>query len=197
MFHMFVSKKMFICPLEFGRPGQKVLLYVYGSSFLKNNNYKLNYIIWTLRIHILLKVAERNIPEPMSSRRRNFTVIKMRHLSPNCYLFETTLSKSYCPENKTAGWGSPVAAQWVKNLTSIHEDAGFIPGLAEWIGVPALSQAAVLVTDAARLGFGRCCGCGIGHCSSDSTPSLETSICRRCSPKKAKSKEKDNGLRPR
>ena len=36
----------------------------------------------------------------------------------------------YAPYNSTHAKGVPFVAQWVKNLTNIHEDVGSIPVLA-------------------------------------------------------------------
>ena len=70
-------------------------------------------------------------------------------------------------------------AQQVKNPTSIHEDVGSIPGIAQSVKNPVWPQAMVQVTDAAWIRC--CCGCGEGFsCSSDSNPSTEISMCHRC-----------------
>ena len=37
--------------------------------------------------------------------------------------------------------GVPIVSQWVKNLTSIHEDSDWIPGLAQWVKELALLRA--------------------------------------------------------
>ena len=46
-------------------------------------------------------------------------------------------------EAKSKSSGVPVVAQWVKNLITIHEDAGSIPGLARWVKDLALPQVTV------------------------------------------------------
>ena len=47
-----------------------------------------------------------------------------------------------CPLKHTDE-GVPIVAQWVKSLNSIHEDAGLIPGLTQWVKDLMLPQAVV------------------------------------------------------
>ena len=52
-------------------------------------------------------------------------------------------------------------AQWVKNQTSIREDAGSTLGLLRHVKDPVLLQIAVEVTDTSQIW--PCCGCGVSH----------------------------------
>ena len=81
-------------------------------------------------------------------------------------------------------------AHQVKNPTSILEDVGLILGLMQWVKyLPVASSCSVgggCGSDLALLWL----WCRLSTAAPDLTPSLEISICRRCSPKKTKKKKK-------
>jgi len=67
----------------------------------------------------------------------------LKQLRFECYLL---LQHNLAPSNrlkKNIFWRVPVVAQCVTNPTSIHEDAGSIPDLAQWVKNLALWGAVV------------------------------------------------------
>ena len=84
-------------------------------------------------------------------------------------------------------------AQQVLKPTSIHEDEHLIPGLVQW--VKDLAWPELWCRLQRQIGY--CIAVAVGQaggCSSNSTPSLGTSTCRGCGPKKTEKKKKKKPL---
>ena len=69
-------------------------------------------------------------------------IAKDRMLQNVSRKFQSVRSTLLVQSQKSKVTRVPIVSQQVKNLTSIHEDSGLIPGLAHWVKDLALLQAA-------------------------------------------------------
>ena len=84
---------------------------------------------------------------------KDYTVFYF-HTKQKFYLCYPSIHPPFKKEEnlKNVARGILFVAQWVKNLTSIHEDADLIPGLAQWVKnlvLPPVDQC--------------CCDCDLGQ----------------------------------
>ena len=63
-----------------------------------------------------------------------------------------------CYLTQNEGGGIPIVAQQVKNMTSVHEDVGSIPGLTQWVKDPCYHK----LQCRSQMWPGSSIGCGSG-----------------------------------
>ena len=96
--------------------------------------------------------------ETRSKWRRFSSAVRQEPMEGSCKDAKSWTCKNL--ERGTKGRSSHCGSA-VKNLMSVREDAGSIPGLAQWVKDLALLQAAALIEGVVQIRCG--CGCGVGR----------------------------------
>ena len=132
-----------------------------------------------MSVYVHCQLSKQTVTETLIEERIPFRIVFRKSINKKSEGPRRKLQDSI--EKYERCWSSHCGSV-VTDLARIHEDAGSIPGLAQWIKDLAFWQLQWRL----QMWLGCCVAMAVvqaGSCGFDSTPSLRTSICRGCSPK--------------
>ena len=87
-----------------------------------------------------MQLSVRDVTDRVPSHQQNITLMSILNFRGEVkgIINHRPFHSQECVYKEATSFGVPVVAQWLTNPTRDHGVVGLIPGLAQWVGDPAL-----------------------------------------------------------